>query len=102
MPTEEQAWLANQIVQESQDAIIMADREGVIRLWNKGAQKIFGFTPAEALGQSLHINIPEISGSPTIRAIARLWKAGPADIPRNFWQYRPSRKMAAGYQWNLP
>jgi PAS domain S-box-containing protein len=59
MPTEERAWLANQIVQESQDDITMADREGVIRLWNKGAQKIFGFTPAEALDQFLHIIIPE-------------------------------------------
>lgn len=58
MPTEEQAWLAHQIVQESQDAIIMADREGIIRLWNRGAEFIFGYSPAEALSQSLHIIIP--------------------------------------------
>ena len=56
---EEQSWLCDQIVREAHDAIIMADREGIIRLWNKGAEMIFGFSPAEALGQSLHIIIPE-------------------------------------------
>ncbi len=56
---EEQAWLCRQIVTEAQDAIIMADLEGIIRLWNKGAETVFGFSSAEALGQSLHIIIPE-------------------------------------------
>lgn len=56
---EKQSWLCNQIVTGARDAIIMADREGVIRLWNNGADKVFGFSPAEALGQSLHIIIPE-------------------------------------------
>jgi PAS domain S-box-containing protein len=53
------SWLCQQIVHGAQDAIIMADREGIIRLWNKGAEMIFGFSPAEALGQSLHLIIPE-------------------------------------------
>ncbi len=57
--TKEPAWLADQIIREAHDAIIMADREGVIRLWNRGAEMIFGFSAAEALGQSLHIIIPE-------------------------------------------
>jgi PAS domain S-box-containing protein len=56
---EEQCWLTNQIVKEAQDAIIMADREGIIRLWNKGAELIFGYTASEAFGQSLNIIIPE-------------------------------------------
>ena len=51
--------LCQQIVTEAHDAIIMADREGMICLWNTGAEKIFGFPPAEALGQSLHLIIPE-------------------------------------------
>ena len=37
----------------------MADREGIIRLWNKGAEIIFGYGQAEAIGQSLNIIIPE-------------------------------------------
>lgn len=41
------------------DAIICADRDGVITFWNPGAQRIFGFGPAEALGRSLDLIIPE-------------------------------------------
>jgi PAS domain S-box-containing protein len=41
------------------DAIVAADRDGLIRFWNPGAARIFGFSEAEALGQSLDIIIPE-------------------------------------------
>jgi len=43
----------------SQDAILIADREGIIRYWNAGAERILGFTAAEAIGQSLDLFIPE-------------------------------------------
>jgi PAS domain S-box-containing protein len=55
----EDALLCQQIVREAYDAVIVADREGIIRLWNQGAEMIFGFSRAEALGQSLHLTIPE-------------------------------------------
>jgi PAS domain S-box-containing protein len=41
------------------DAIIYADREGTIRFWNRGAERLVGFTAAEALGRSLDIMTPE-------------------------------------------
>lgn len=47
------------LVQDAPDAVIYADAEGVIRFWNRGAERIFGFTAAEAVGQSLDIIIPE-------------------------------------------
>jgi PAS domain S-box-containing protein len=47
------------IVEQSQDAIIFADREGVIRLWNRGAEIIFGHGAHEALGHSLSLIVPE-------------------------------------------
>jgi PAS domain S-box-containing protein len=53
------AWLAEKIVQESSDAIMFADHEGLIRLWNKGAETMFGYSTAEAEGQSLDLIIPE-------------------------------------------
>lgn len=56
-PTEE--WLAGYIVNTSSDAVMFADREGIIRLWNGGAERMFGFSAAEALGQSLDLIIPE-------------------------------------------
>jgi len=40
------------------DAVVYSDAEGLIRFWNAGATRIFGFTEAEALGQSLDIIIP--------------------------------------------
>ena len=41
------------------DAIVYADADGMIRLWNRGATRIFGFAESEALGGSLDIIIPE-------------------------------------------
>src|SRR5262249_32625013 len=41
------------------DAIIAADAGGGIQFWNPGAEKIFGFTAAEAIGQSLDLIIPD-------------------------------------------
>src|SRR5215831_9828566 len=41
------------------DAIIYADAEGVIRVWNRGAIRVFGFAEAEPLGRSLDLIIPE-------------------------------------------
>ena len=40
------------------DAIVYADEAGLIRVWNAGAVRLFGFTEQEALGQSLDIIIP--------------------------------------------
>lgn len=52
-------WLSEQVVKENSDAIMFADHEGAIRLWNKGAEVMFGYSAAEAEGQSLDIIIPE-------------------------------------------
>lgn len=51
--------LVQQTADESQDAILIADREGIIRYWNKGAERILGYRAAEAIGQSLDLFIPE-------------------------------------------
>lgn len=41
------------------DAIVISDISGVITGWNPAAERLFGYTPAEALGSSLDIIIPE-------------------------------------------
>jgi PAS domain S-box-containing protein len=46
------------LARETPDAIVYADAEGMIAFWNKGAERIFGFTEAEAVGKSLDIIIP--------------------------------------------
>lgn len=51
--------IAERIVADTLDAIIYCDRSGTIELWNAGAERIFGWTAAEAVGQNLDIIIPE-------------------------------------------
>jgi PAS domain S-box-containing protein len=51
--------LSEQIVNDSPLAIVFADIQGTIRLWNRGAEATFGYTAAEATGQSLDLIIPE-------------------------------------------
>jgi PAS domain S-box-containing protein len=52
-------WLCRQIVDENRVAVISGDPEGIIRLWNKGAEEIFGWSADEAIGQSMDLIIPE-------------------------------------------
>jgi PAS domain S-box-containing protein len=47
------------LAREAPDAIIYADSQGIIRFWNHGAERVFGFADDEALGRSLDIIIPE-------------------------------------------
>jgi PAS domain S-box-containing protein len=48
-----------QLVGDAPDAVLVSDREGVIRFWNNGAEHMFGYTETEAIGQSLDLIIPE-------------------------------------------
>lgn len=52
-------WLAQAVVRETSEAIVVSDPSGIITLWNGGAERVFGYPAAEALGQSLDLIIPE-------------------------------------------
>ena len=49
------------------NAIVASDRQGLIRFWSAGAERIFGYSGSEALGKSLDLIIPE-------RLRARHWE----------------------------
>ena len=51
--------LGEALLHSASDAIIATDRDGHITFWNPGAERIFGFTAAAAIGQSLDLIIPE-------------------------------------------
>ena len=51
--------LCTQVVASLADALIFADVEGVMRIWNPAATKLFGFDAEAAIGASLDLIIPE-------------------------------------------
>ena len=59
MATGLQPSLAALILAQTVDAVIYADTEGVILLWNAAAEQLFGFVSEEAVGASLDLIIPE-------------------------------------------
>jgi PAS domain S-box-containing protein len=59
LSTAELERLGRAILETEADAIVLADRDGAIRFWNPGAERLFGFTAAEAVGRSLDLIIPE-------------------------------------------
>ena len=53
------AELCQAIVDQAPDALIFADRDGRIRLWNKSAERVFDHAEADILGANLNVIIPE-------------------------------------------
>lgn len=47
------------LIEQAPDAVIFAGTDGTIQAWNAAAERIFGHSAADALGQSLDIIIPE-------------------------------------------
>jgi len=68
---EANAWLAA-VVESSDDAIISEDLNGIITSWNAGAQRMFEYTKAEAIGQPLKLIIPSALYDEETRILQRL------------------------------
>ncbi len=73
---EESAHLAA-IVQSSEDAIVSKTLDGVIRTWNKGAERVYGFTAAEAVGRPMLLVIPEDRAEEEARILERIGRGEP-------------------------
>jgi PAS domain S-box-containing protein len=54
-----EAWLAQAVVTEAAEAIVVADPAGDILLWNEGAERLFGHPASDAIGKNLDLIIPE-------------------------------------------
>jgi PAS domain S-box-containing protein len=55
---QERALLLSAIVENSDDAIICKNLNGIVLTWNKGAERIYGYTSEEIVGRSISILIP--------------------------------------------
>jgi len=66
-------WLAS-LVESADDAIISKTLDGIITSWNKGAERIFGYTPDEVIGKSITILIPKGHEDEEPAILARLKK----------------------------
>ena len=51
--------LRERIIREAADAVVAADSSGKITLWNAGAERLFGYSEAEAVAQGLDVIIPD-------------------------------------------
>ncbi|MGH7846193.1 MAG: hybrid sensor histidine kinase/response regulator [Candidatus Binatia bacterium] len=60
------------IVDSSDDAIVTKTLEGIITSWNRGAERVFGYTAAEAVGQHISFILPEERRAEEDRVLARL------------------------------
>ncbi len=92
MPAYSPEYLCRQIVEDSQDAIIFADPEGFIRFWNRGAEKMFGFSAAEAQGRPLDLIIPENLRARHNEGYRRVMAAGVTKYARDLLAVPAMRK----------
>jgi PAS domain S-box-containing protein len=54
-----QPCLSQALIEHLADAVIFTDRDGVIQLWNPGAEAVFGYAADEVLGRRADMLIPE-------------------------------------------
>jgi PAS domain S-box-containing protein len=67
------------IVDSSDDAIVSKTLEGIITSWNRGAERLFGYTAAEAVGHHISLIIPEDRRSEEDEVLAQLRRGGKID-----------------------
>ena len=68
---QERAWLAS-IVESSDDAIISKTLDGTITSWNKGAERIYGYSALETVGQPISMLVPPERSDEIPRILARI------------------------------
>ena len=92
-PTHE--WLCQQIVDNTEDAVIFGDAEGKVRLWNTGAERIFGFRADEVVGKSMDLIIPENLRERHWEGYDQTMKTGRTQYSRNLLAVPAIRKDGA-------
>jgi PAS domain S-box-containing protein len=79
--------LWTRIADNSPDGILVCDSRGTIRYWNRGAERIFGFSRTTAVGHALDLIIPE-------RLRARHWAGWRAAMSTGRTRYAEGRLLS--------
>jgi PAS domain S-box-containing protein len=70
------------VVESSDDAIITKTLDGTITAWNRGAEKLFGYSPAEAVGNSMRMLVPEERANEESEILRRIGAGGRSTISK--------------------
>jgi two-component system sensor kinase FixL len=76
------------IVESSDDAIIAKALDGTILSWNGGAERMYGYTAAEAIGRSIDLIVPEAFAGEPLAILERIRKG---ERVRNFETVRATK-----------
>ena len=83
------------IVESSNDAIVSKDLGGIITSWNKGAERLFGYTAAEVIGKPVTILIPAERHEEELVILERIRRGEPIA------HYETMRRRKDGPSWTF-
>jgi PAS domain S-box-containing protein len=81
------------IVESSDDAIVSKDLNGIIKSWNKGAERIFGYTAQEAVGRPITLIIPPENHSEETLILGRIRRGERIDHFETIRQAKDGRQI---------
>lgn len=81
------------IVDSSDDAIVSKTLDGVITSWNRGAERLFGYTAAEAVGRQIFLIVPEDRREEEEDVLARLRRGERIDHFETVRQAKDGRRL---------
>jgi PAS domain S-box-containing protein len=81
------------VVESSDDAIVSKDLTGIITSWNRAAERMFGYTEAEAVGRSIRMVIPQELQSEEDHVLAQIRAGGTVDHYETIRQHKDGRLL---------